>query len=585
MKIMIVQANPRVGDLEANFRNAERQVTLAKQKGADLVVFPELSVTGYPPKDLLDKPAFVKETLNYTRKWASLSFGGPAVLFGSVMPYGTTCDGLLCIEDATGKRLENVACLAYNGILKEKRAKKLLPTYDVFDEDRYFRSAESVLPMYLPLPGGNGINLGVCVCEDAWNCKKYWTQAWKSTEKKWLYPYDPLDHLAGADVIINLSASPFHIGKPAIREDMFSYISRNMGKKLIYCNQVGGNDDVVYDGNSLVFNEHGEICEQLDGFQEDSKLVDLEDLKPKPVGTSSPEQIALKDNDDILNALILGVRDYAQKTGFKTAVIGLSGGIDSTVVACIAAKALGPKNVLGVSMPSRYSSDGSIADAEQLAKNLRIKFEVIPIREPHRTYMNILAERMGGVNDVKTELWEENLQARIRGSILMAISNKENRLLLTTGNKSEISMGYFTLYGDSCGGLAVIADLFKTKVYSLARWINFKASIRSDLAQPLIPLPCIEKPPSAELRPGQKDEDSLPPYSKLDAMLEAYVEDAKSIDEIASIVHEDAAFVSSIISKVDRCEYKRKQLPPGIRVTKKAYGTGRQMPIAQGWYK
>jgi len=588
MKIVIAQMNPRIGDLEGNYQQAVGVMNMMSWvdncKDADLVVFPELAVTGYPPKDLLEKPAFIKAVQYYSAKWAMLSHRSrlrarpknPAgILFGTVVP-----------NKQSGKPLQNVAMLADNGLIEVDgrtniQAKTLLPTYDVFDEARYFQPAELNMTMLF-----RGKRLGVSICEDIWNDKDFW--------KEHLYPVDPIKNLVadGAEILINLSASPFAVGKPIIREGMLSHVAKKYAKPLIYVNQVGGNDDVIYDGQSLAFDATGTLTYVCPAFEAGTYSVMGKDGSMRGEGFPypCPGPISHSENSDyeseqIYKALVLGTRDYARKTGFKKSVIGLSGGIDSAIVAVIAADAFGKENVLGVGMPSKYSSDGSVQDAKGIAEKLGIDFTIIPIKPAHDAYIGMLAHRLG--TDLNVKPWEENIQARARGATLMAISNEENRLLLTTGNKSEVAVGYCTLYGDTCGGLAVISDVFKTKVYQISKWLN---KVRE---KEIIPESSISKPPSAELRPNQKDQDSLPPYPLLDYILHLYIERSMEIDEImAESEHYEGQMpaplnrdlVAEIIRKTDRNEYKRKQLAPGLKITHKAFGIGRQMPIAQGWH-
>lgn len=582
MKIAIAQFNPRVGDLSGNYLKAQKMVEIAKEQGADLVVFPELSVLGYPPKDLLDKATFVSEVEKYSGLWAGLSTDQIGILFGSVIK----------TSDNEVKPLQNVAMLALGGKVISGQAKRLLPTYDVFDEDRYFTPAYTINPMLF-----KGVKLGVSICEDTWNCKTFW--------EKRIYKDDPIEILCSSkpDILINISASPYCLGKEGVRRDMLSHIAKRFGKTFIYCNQIGGNDDVVYDGRSLIISSKGEIIEELPAFVESVRTYDVATIE-----TSEPAKPAVRCQPfEIYEALVRGTADYANKTGFKKAVIGLSGGVDSALVAVIAAEALGKENVLGVGMPSSYSSEGSVTDARALAEKLGIEFTVIPIELAHNAYKSMLDQRLiqshctcgipawqdaehpkeCGIHGVR--VWEENIQARIRGATLMAISNDENRLLLTTGNKSEVAVGYCTLYGDTCGGLAVISDVYKTTVYDVVRWINHIRMME------IVPEATINKPPSAELRPGQYDQQSLPPYPVLDAILKLYIEESLEIDEIEAqmkalhvndnTIHGkyDRALIAKICRMVDMNEYKRKQLAPGIKITRKAFGTGRQMPIAQGW--
>jgi len=566
MKIALAQINPTVGDLKGNFEKARDFVQVAISCRADLVVFPELSTCGYPPKDLLNDGGFLSENEEWTRKWTDLSTDKVGILFGAPsLKWG---------------KLYNSAILAYRGKVLAARAKSLLPTYDVFDEARYFKPGpgpENPIPF-------KGIRLSVSLCEEFWNCKDFWTT------EECRYSKDPLaDCAPDSDILINISASPFALGKQELKDRMLRHIATKWGKPVIYVNQVGGQDDIVFDGRSSAYDSNGNMVETLKPFEEELSIVTLEGSLRGRLGASLA-LVGRSDAEEAHDALVLGIRDYARKTGFSKAVIGISGGIDSALVACLAAEALGAKNVLGVSMPSKYSSEGSRTDAEVLTKNLGISFRTIPIGEPHSSYMRTLNPVLkGGSYSEEVELWEENLQARVRGTILMAISNKEGRLLLSTGNKSEIAMGYFTQYGDSCGGLAVIGDLFKTLVYKVAEDVNSRAN-RDGRAAP-IPKATMNKPPSAELKPGQLDSDSLPNYGLLDKILMGHIEDGKSPEEIAESLPEDLyaknirdpKFVREILDRMNRQEFKRRQLAPSIRITKKAFGTGRQMPIANGW--
>jgi NAD+ synthetase len=547
LRLQLAQINPRVGDLEGNLGLARRAVDQAVADGADLVIFPELSVVGYPPKDLLEKRAFVAAAEAAAARWAKLSSPDTAVLFGAVAQ----------VDSPSGKRLLNVAHLAVRGQVVATQAKTLLPSYDVFDEDRHFGSAEETRPMKW-----KGVRLGVSICEDIWNDKLFWEGR--------LYSTDPIESLCaqGVDVLINISASPFALGKPDVRRNMLAHTAKRFGKPLVYVNQVGGNDDVVYDGRSLVMDAEGRVCVELAAFEEDAGKAELSGLRPRK---RPPERC---ESEDMRGALVLGLRDYARKCGFKSAVLGLSGGIDSALTAAIAAEALGPENVLGVSMPSRYSSEGSKTDARALADALGIRFRTVPIRPMFDAYLESLAPLFEGREE---DVTEENLQARIRGAVLMAISNKFGHLLLTTGNKSEVAVGYCTLYGDTCGGLAVISDVLKLKVYALARWMNERAG------RLIIPENSITKPASAELKPDQTDQDVLPPFEVLDEILTRYVEESQGHDRIVRETGFEEAVVRDVLRRVDLNEYKRKQLAPGLRVTKKAFGSGRIMPIAQGW--
>ena len=554
IRITLAQFNPKIGDLEGNYRLAQSAIGIAIRDKSDLIVFPELSVTGYPPKDLLNLPTFVDACQTYNQKWAGLSLDGPAILFGGI----ETIDG-------NGKPLQNMAILGHDGKIVARQAKTLLPTYDVFDEDRYFRPANHQICLNL-----NGVRIGATICEDLWRDRTFWE------EKDLIYPIDPIEALIkdNPDILINLSASPFALGKPAIRRKMLKHIAKRHQLPVIYVNQVGGNDDVIYDGRSFVLDATGETGIQLPAFQESTLTVIINDDETiaSKTGDITPV-IDENESEEIFQALVLGTKDYARKCGFSKAVIGLSGGIDSAIVAVIAAAALGSENVLGVSMPSRFSSDGSKSDAQSLATAIGINFTTIPIEPMHAAFLSQLAPAFAGVAE---DVTEENLQARIRGTTLMALSNKFGYLLLSTGNKSEIAMGYCTLYGDTNGGLAVISDVFKTKVYALSRWIN-------EHVKNVIPEATISKPPSAELKPNQTDQDSLPPYEILDAILAGYVENAKDVEAIAKDTYYERALIAKTIKTVFRNEYKRKQLPPGLRITKKAFGTGRVMPLAQGW--
>lgn len=559
LDILIAQINPTIGDLEGNLELAREAVKEGEKD--DLVVFPELSVTGYPPKDLLDKPEFVEAAEDYARRWAALSDGGPAVLFGAVIrgaPPG-------------GKGLQNVAHLAVDGGVVYTQAKTLLPSYDVFDEDRYFAPASKVQPMAL-----GDVVIGVSICEDIWNDKEFW-------KDRRVYEKDPIEALlsqknqdgspVGIDVLINLSASPYSMFKHVEKVSMLSHAAAKFGKPLVYVNQVGGNDDVLYDGRSMVFDKLGTKIGHLTAFGPENRRVKITDETVCLQVGKANSPVGLVEVHD---ALVMGIRDYARKCGFKSAVVGLSGGIDSAVTCALAVEALGKDNVLGVSMPSRYSSEHSKSDALCLARNLGIKFEKLPIEFAFDAFLTTFENY---VEDWPKEhdVTEENLQARIRGAILMAFSNKYGHLLLTTGNKSEVAVGYCTLYGDTCGGLAVLSDVLKTNVFGLARWINRDKEV--------IPENTISKPPSAELRPDQKDTDSLPDYPVLDHILAMYIEEQKGLAEIIAAMEADgiAGTIERVCRLVDRNEYKRKQLAPGLRVTKKAFGSGRVMPIAQKW--
>ncbi len=538
MKIGFAQLNPTVGDLKGNFDKILAAYERLEKQGADLVLTPELSVPGYPPQDLVFKSRFVPENIEMVQRLHE-RVGRAALLVGFVDH-----------NDGRGKPFHNAAALLQRDQPRQIAHKSLLPTYDVFDEDRYFEPASDVQPFIV-----NGKKLGVTICEDIWT-EHYLPRP--------LYDVEPVRHLMeqGAELIVNLSASPFSLHKPSVRREMVGALALAYKIPICYCNAVGGNDQLIFDGNSIVIGAKGELVASLASFEEEERIVDLSkssevDWQPRTVP------------DDLFHALCLGTRDYLGKCGFRTAVLGLSGGIDSAVVAVIAANALGPENVLGVSMPSPFSSQGSIDDAEALAKNLGIQYRQIPIRGPFETVNKALGEAFKGRPEDATE---ENIQSRLRAVTLMALSNKFGHLLLTTGNKSELSVGYCTIYGDMAGGLAVISDVPKTTVYELARWINREREI--------IPQASIEKPPSAELRPNQVDQDTLPPYEVLDEILRLYIEENLSARDIISHGF-DEKVVRWVQNRVDLNEYKRQQAPPGLKVTSRAFGLGRRMPIAQ----
>ncbi|MEE2946747.1 MAG: NAD+ synthase [Verrucomicrobiota bacterium] len=540
MKVAIAQVNTTVGDFNGNSDKIAEAWRRADEAGAALVLLPELALCGYPPRDLLAKPAFLRQNREALDRLAKR--GGKAV---AVIGYASAN------ETDSGRPARNAAAVLHDNQVAAIRHKTLLPTYDVFDEDRYFEPATDNTPVEIL-----GTKLGITICEDIWNDEVFLHNR--------RYDRRPAEELAnaGAELLLNLSASPWILGKEHSRHVLLSQLSAKCACPLVYCNLVGGNDELLFDGGSQYYNSHGVLGASGAMFTEDLLLIDTETIEPKSSDTSN-------DDEKIFRALSLGVQDYLHKCSFASAVIGLSGGIDSAVTAAIAVEALGATNVRGVAMPSRYSSQGSLDDAEALAKALGIQYDIVPIEPVFESLKTQLGDLFEGLDD---DTAEENMQARIRGNILMSISNKFGSLLLTTGNKSELAVGYCTLYGDMCGGLAVISDLPKTKVYSLARWINRKREI--------IPESTINKPPSAELRPDQLDQDSLPPYDVLDSILEAYVvegRDAKSI--IAS--GQDEATVQRIIRLINVNEYKRRQAAPGIKVTSKAFGVGRRIPVAK----
>ncbi|MBN2069199.1 MAG: NAD+ synthase [Opitutales bacterium] len=543
MKIGIAQINTIVGDLSGNkerILDAYRQLCA---QGAELIVFPELVICGYPPRDLIFKSRFIKDTETTLQEIASQTGNTPALIgFVEKNP------------SALGRTAYNSVAFCAEGKVREIARKSLLPTYDVFDEDRYFESAE--MPTVIEYAGKR---IAITVCEDIWTTSEI------STGK--YYKKIPLEALSkeSPDLMLNISASPWHYGKSAFRlEHVVSKASKLLNCPVVYCNAVGGNDELLFDGHSLAVQANGDPIAAMEGFKEQLKVVSLED-KTRDIA----ESYNAPTIEQIESALIMGLRDYAHKTGFKKAVLGLSGGIDSALTAAIAAKALGKENVIGVSLPSAISSQHSKDDAADLAKKLGIRYETLPIASIVSSAESTLGEIFAGL---PADVTEENIQARARGLLLMAISNKFGALLLTTGNKSELSVGYCTLYGDMCGGLAVISDLPKTKVFELCRWIN--------RAEEVIPWNTIEKPPSAELRPDQKDEDSLPPYDILDGILERYVELGQSRDEIVAAGY-SAEVVYDVARKVDLNEYKRKQAAPGLKVSPLAFGVGRRIPIVQ----
>jgi len=553
VKIALAQINPTVGDFTGNTHKILEYAARADEKGADLAVFPELAVCGYPPADFLEKTAFVEracQAIDEIAAWTATP-GRPALLVGSVMPD----------HSPVGKRVRNVAVLVSGGKVAFVQEKMLLPFYDVFDEQRYFEPSSSQ-----SLTTVAGQPLAITVCEDAWNDKGFWPRQ--------LYSVDPVDALMDQwqsqavqldghpRLILNISASPFNQGKSQVRQRMLAAIAERHHAFVLMVNQVGGNDGLVFDGSSLMLAPNGEVIGRAACFAEDLVVVDTEHIVTAPPPPC--DNIA-----EVWKALVLGTRDYVLKCGFKTVLVALSGGIDSALVAAIAVEALGAENVVGIGMPTEYSSLGSISDARKLAKNLGIRFELLPIHEVFAQFQKVLDPLFTGT---PFGLAEENLQPRIRGTLLMALSNKFGALVLTTGNKSEMAVGYCTLYGDMVGALAVIGDVYKTRVYELSRYANRSGEI--------IPQATLEKPPSAELRRGQRDTDSLPPYEVLDPILEAYVERYLSAEQIAEEQNVDAALVRSILKLVEQSEYKRQQAAPVLKVTQKSFGTGRRFPIA-----
>ncbi len=536
MRVCIGQIAPVVGDVRANGALCRGVIAQAVEGGARVVVLPELAICGYPPRDLVSRPDLVAACRAEAEAVAAATAGSEIIaIFGTPWEAGG---------------LRNSAVVCYHGEIVAVRHKTLLPTYDVFDEGRYF------VPETAPrMVSVGGLSLAVTVCEDLWNEPGLFPGQG--------YAIDPVARLSGADLMVNLSASPYHHGKAKVRRALVSAQAVQARSALVYCNQVGGNDELVFDGASLVADRHGNMLAQLPAFESAITLVETD---AEPVNVVDPCFEA-----EVLDALTLGVRDYAARCGFKRALVGLSGGIDSAVVLCIAVRALGAANCLAIGMPGPFSSAGSITDARSLAETLGVRFEVLPILAVQGAYENTLAPIFDGW---KRDVTEENLQARSRGALLMAISNKMGHLVLTTGNKSEIAVGYCTLYGDMCGGLAVISDVFKTDVYRLAAHLNRAGEV--------IPAATIEKAPSAELAPNQTDQDSLPPYPVLDALLALHIEGGKGPEEIIAAGF-DPALVHRVIGLVVRSEYKRWQAAPGIRVTSRAFGGGRRMPVAQRW--
>jgi len=543
LRIALLQIDPTAGDLDGNASLVLRAVRDAQAMGVDLMVTPELALMGYLPRDLLMSEGFVRRAGQKLAAMAAELRGAPPLLVG-----------VATINPADmGRPLFNSAVLLRDGAVGPAFHKMLLPTYDVFDEDRYFEPAAE--PQILEL---GGWRLGISICEDVWNDRDFWERR--------RYHQDPIEVLAksGARAIVNLSASPFTVGKQLLREQMLGHMAQKYALPVVMVNQAGGNDDLIFDGHSAAFDAQGRMFARARGFREDVTVVDL----ARGTGTIVPEDF--EPEAEIWEALVLGVRDYARKTRFRQVLLGLSGGIDSALTAAIAADAMGPENVLGVLMPSSYSSPGSVDDSVELARNLGIRTVTLPIAGIMQSYDATLADAFRGRHP---DVTEENIQSRIRGTLLMALSNKFGSLLLTTGNKSEMAVGYCTLYGDMNGGLAVIADLPKMMVYRVSRWRNAR--------KPDIPGAIFTKAPSAELRPGQTDQDSLPPYELLDQILELHVEQSKSAEEIVARGFDDAT-VRRVVKLVRNAEFKRKQAAPVLKVTSRAFGTGWRMPIARG---
>jgi NAD+ synthase (glutamine-hydrolysing) len=541
MKIALAQFNPTVGDFEGNSARILDLANQARLAGAELAVFSELCLCGYPPQDLIERPSFA------VRNQKALAKLARAIPIPSLVGYVGKA------QDDTGKPVANSAALIAGGKIVFEQRKMLLPTYDVFDESRYFQPAHTQHIFRL-----NPEILGITICEDCWNDKSFWPQR--------LYDRDPVAELVGkgSSLLLNISASPYTIDKRSLRHDMLRAIAVEHHVPVVYVNQVGGNDSLIFDGSSVAFMPDGRVAALANSFEEDLVYFD------SVTGAGDIRPQTLDELGAAYQALVIGTRDYVRKCGFSKVVVGLSGGVDSALVATIAVDAMGPENVLGVAMPGPYSSPGSLCDARCLAKNLAIEFQVIPINDTFDSYRKALASAFAGqVEDVT----EENIQARVRGNLLMALSNKFGSLVLSTGNKSEMAVGYCTLYGDMAGGLAIISDVPKSMVYELSKYANRERN--------RIPQATLDKPPSAELRPNQKDQDTLPDYDVLDRILKAYVEDLHSPEEIADHYGFPLDLVRSVARRVDQNEYKRKQAPPGLKVTSKAFSVGRRFPLAQ----
>lgn len=545
MKIFVAQINPIIGDFEGNSKKIIDSIEAAKKASADIVLFPELALSGYPPEDFLLMPDFAKAIEEHLQRIIKATQGIIALV-------GTPRKN----PNKGDKFLYNSAAVIQDGKLLGYQDKALLPTYDVFDERRYFEPSLENKVWEL-----KGKKIGITICEDIW---KHGGQLTLTD-----YQHDPILELKShkPDLVLNLSASPFYISKFEERLNVCSSAAKTLHCPVILCNQVGGNDSLIFDGHSLYVGSDGELIKSGKGFKEDSMLIDLS-------ASAKPSEFVHDDIRDLHNALVLGLQDYFKKQGFTKACLGLSGGIDSAVVACIAVEALGKENVLAIMMPSRFSSESSMTDAKRLIENLGIQSLILPIEKPFQSYLDLLEPQFEGK---PWDATEENLQARIRGMILMSISNKKGYIVLSTGNKSELAMGYATLYGDMCGGLGVISDVTKRQVYALANWYNKEKEI--------VPLNTIQKPPSAELKPNQKDSDSLPEYDVIDNVLDDYVVFHKSPEEIAKNHNYSLEIVQDLIRRIHRNEYKRRQSAPGLRVSSRSFSVGRHFPIVQKWVK
>jgi NAD+ synthase (glutamine-hydrolysing) len=543
MKVTLAQLNPTIGDIQGNVAKVEKTLSMYSKDSPDLVIFPELFLVGYPPRDLLERPSFIARTQAAIEKLLKISqnFGQTGIVLGAPQ----------LSEKPTGKGIHNSALLIYQGKLLFTHHKSLLPTYDVFDEPRYFEPG-----LEHPVVKFKDTILGISVCEDAWNDPALWPRR--------TYHHDPIETMAkrGAKLLINIAASPFHRGKERLRYNIVQSHARKHRIPFLFVNQVGANDELIFDGRSLCVNGAGDPIVVFPPFQEHIQTISLHQAR---VAISYEPQ---EEIESVYQALVLGLKDYMDKCGFNSAILGLSGGIDSAVTCCIAVEAVGSDNVVAVTMPGPYSSPGSVVDSQKLAGNLGIKFETVPISPVYEAYIKSLRPHFRGR---EVDITEENIQARIRGNILMALSNKFGHLVLSTGNKSELAVGYCTLYGDMSGGLSVISDVPKTMVYELAEYINRQS--------PIIPQEIVNKAPTAELKENQTDQDTLPPYELLDQILHYYLDEHYSMEDILGLDF-DPETVSWVIRTVDRNEYKRRQGPPGLKVTSKAFGTGRRMPIA-----
>lgn len=545
MRIALCQINNTVGDLAGNRHLIETFAGEAARRGCHLAVFPELALTGYPPRDLVEKPSFIDRSIAELNALAKAT---------AALPLGLVAGYVGKAPEGSARRAMNSAALVAGGEVRFVQSKMLLPSYDVFDESRNFQMAQKQ-----EICEFGGKRLAITICEDAWNDKQFWQRP--------LYKDDPVEQLVskGASLIVSINGSPYHMGKRALRREMFAAIARRHHAPVVYVNMTGGNDQLVFDGSSFAMNSDGEVAASARSFAEDLVIYDTERM------TGDIDENLGEEIEAVYEALVMGTRDYVKKCGFSRVLIGLSGGIDSTLVAAVAVDAVGAENVTGVAMPGPHSSDHSLADARELAANLGVRFEVAPIKDAYQSMVESLAHIFQGA---AADVTEENIQARLRGVTLMALSNKWKALVLTTGNKSEVAVGYCTLYGDMAGGLAVISDVPKTMVYQLCRLVNRRKG-------KVIPENIFTKPPSAELRPDQKDSDSLPEYDILDAILKSYVEDMLAPAEIARQLDLPLDLVNEIARKVDQNEYKRQQAAPGLKVTTKAFGIGRRFPIAQ----